>query len=98
VAHQIARVPDSASRAPLIAGVLAGELTKEAVRVAVQTRPAPPRPAAPASPIPAQLALVQQVLATWATLAEQEPGTRVEVRAALDALDVALTTLRRELG
>jgi ParB family chromosome partitioning protein len=102
VARQIARLPDAAERAPLIAGVLAGDLTKEAVRVAVQTRkdptPAPVHPPATPAPIPAQLALVQQVLATWAALAAQDPGARAEVRQALDALDAALTTLRRELG
>jgi ParB family chromosome partitioning protein len=100
VARQIARLPDPVERAPLIAGVLEGSLTKEAVRQAVQTRkdPAPAHPPAPPAPIPAQLALVEQVLATWGALAEQDPRARAEVRQALDTLEAALTALRHELA
>lgn len=93
VARQIAKVPDPAERAPLIGGVLAGDLTKEAVRQAVQPRPQP----APLAPIPAQLALVQQVLATWTALAQADPAQHAALARALDDLETALRTLRAAL-
>lgn len=100
VARQIAKVPDPDARAPLIAGVLAGDLTKEAVRQAIQTRPQPTPPApppAPIAPIPAQLALVQQVLATWTAQAQADPAQRAPLVQALTTLEDALHTLRQAL-
>ncbi len=85
-AREIARLDSPAARAPLIAGVVAGDLTTTAVRQIVKER-ADPASGAPSTPHNAQKVIardaraVRAILARWADLAAQGDEMRALVAA-----------------